>query len=147
MPSLYTEIEINACRRDVWRALIHKENWRYWNTFLYDCDARQPLESGREVSLSMRRLPGEEETEFQPLVTLLQPGICLRWRSSIPGFSSEHTFELQEIGPNQTKYFHQEKFSGALTRLFFPFIRRDEQQGMRRMAWELKQYTETQVRL
>lgn len=147
MPSLYTEIEINACRRDVWRVLIHKENWRYWNTFLYDCDARQPLESGREVSLSMRRLPGEEETEFQPLVTLLQPGICLRWRSSIPGFNSEHTFELQEIGPNQTKYFHQETFSGALTRLFFPFIRRDEQQGMRRMAWELKQYTETKMRL
>lgn len=142
MPTLYTEIEIYASRRQVWQALIRKQQWKYWNTFLYDCDPQQPFEEGQDVLLSLKRLPGEADTEFQPVVTLIQPGFCLKWVSSIPGFVNEHVFELQELGHDRTQYIHQETFSGPLTRVFLPFIRRDEQQGIRRMAWELKQYVE-----
>ncbi|WP_421658013.1 SRPBCC domain-containing protein [Leptothermofonsia sp. ETS-13] len=143
MPSLYTEIDINASRGKVWQALVHKETWKYWNTFLYDCDSRRSLQQGREIWLSLRRVPGEEQTEFQPRVTLLQPGICLQWVSSIPGFVDEHIFHLQEIGRNRTRYIHQENFSGFMTRIIFPTIRQDELQGIRRMARELKHYVET----
>jgi hypothetical protein len=146
MPSLYTEIEISAPRQAVWQALFYKENWKYWNTFLYDCDPTQSFEPGREVLLALRRVPGEETTEFQPVITLIQPEICLRWVSTIPGFQIEQVFQLLETSPGQTKYVHQENFSGVLTRVFFPFIRQDEQQGIRRMAWELKQCVETQSR-
>ncbi|MBW4579905.1 MAG: SRPBCC domain-containing protein [Tildeniella nuda ZEHNDER 1965/U140] len=143
MPSLYAEIEINASRRRVWQALLHKEQWLYWNTYLYDCDPEQAFEQGQAISLSLRRNPGDEETEFQPIVTLLQPEVCLKWVSSIPGFVNEHVFQLQETGRDRTKYIHQENFSGLLTRVFFPFIRQDEQQGIRRMARELKRYAES----
>lgn len=146
MPSLYTEIDIYASRNKVWQALVQKEAWKYWNTFLYDCDSRRSLQQGREVWLSLRRVPGDEQTEFQPKVTLYQPCICLRWVSSIPGFVNEHIFELQETGRDRTRYIHQEHFSGALTRLIFPFIRQDELQGIRRMARELKHYVEEGVR-
>lgn len=142
MPSLYTDIEIEAPRQEVWQVLINKESWKYWNTFLYDCDAKRRFVEGRDVFLSVRRLPGEEETEFQPKVTLLQPGFCLRWVSSIPGFVNEHVFELQDIGRDRTKYIHQENFSGILSRIILSSIRQDEQQGIRRMAWELKRYVE-----
>jgi len=142
MPSLYTEVEINASRRQVWRVLYHKERWMYWNTFLYDCDPDQAFEEGREVLLSLRRVPGEEETEFQPRITLVQPNACLQWVSTVPGFACESVFALQDIGRDRTKYIHQETFSGKFTRLFLPFIRQDEHQGIRRMAWELKHYTE-----
>lgn len=144
MPSLYTEIEINASRQQVWQALIEKEQWLYWNTFLYDRDASLPLVQGREIYLSLKRTPTEDETEFQPLVTLVQPGVCLKWSAKIPGLENEHVFELQQVGVNRIKYVHRENFTGWLTRLFLPFIRRDEQQGLRRMAWELKQYVERQ---
>ena len=142
MPSLYAEIEINASRRRVWQALVRKDQWLYWNTYLYDCDPTQPFEQGQAVSLSLRRLPGDEETEFQPIMTLLQPEVCLKWVSSIPGFVNENVFQLQETGRDRTKYIHQEIFSGLLTRAIFPFIRQDEQQGLRRMARELKRYVE-----
>lgn len=142
MPSLHVEIEIDAPRRRVWQALIHKEQWMYWNTFLYDCNPRQPFVVGQEVSLSLRRVSGEEPTEFQPRITLLQPGVCLKWVSTIPGLMNEHSFELQDLGRDRTKYHHQENFSGVLTRLFLPFIRQDEHKGMRRMAWEFKHYVE-----
>ena len=145
MPSLYTSIEIDAPRRTVWQALFHKETWMYWNTFLYDCNPTLPFQQGHEVLLSLRRVPGEAETEFQPLVTLVQPGTCLKWVSSIPGFVNEHVFELQQTDYDRTQYLHHENFSGALTRAFLPFIRRDEEQGMRRMARELKYYAEQQL--
>lgn len=142
MPSLYTAIEINASRRKVWQALVQKESWKYWNTFLYDCDPQHPFQEGQRVLLSLRRIAGEEETEFEPVVTLIQPGLCLKWVSSIPGFVNEHVFELQEIGRDRTQYIHQENFSGFLTRVVLPFIRQDEHQGIKRMARELKRYVE-----
>jgi hypothetical protein len=142
MPSLYAEIEINAPKSVVWEALVRKENWLKWNTFLYDRNPDLPFVQGRTVELSLRRLREETETEFEPRITLLQTNVCLRWISSAPGFRSEHVFELQEVGQNRTKYIHRENVSGIVTRLFLPFLRKDEQQGLRRMARELKQYVE-----
>jgi hypothetical protein len=142
MPSLYIDIEINVSRRRVWQVLVRKEQWMYWNTFLYDRDPGQPFVQGEEIFLSLRRVPGETETEFQPRITLVQPGNCLSWVSTIPGFVSESVFELQDIGSDRTKYTHRANFSGVLTRMILPFIRQEEQQGMRRMSRELKQYVE-----
>ncbi len=142
MPSLYTETEINASKKQVWQALYHKERWLKWNSFLFDANSSLTFTEGQEIFLSLRRVPGEEKTEYQALVTLVQPGFCLSWVSSIIGFRTECIFELQEIGVGRTKYIHREIFSGWLTRLFFPFIRSDEHRGMERMARELKRYVE-----
>ncbi|MBW4658797.1 MAG: SRPBCC domain-containing protein [Drouetiella hepatica Uher 2000/2452] len=142
MPSLYAEIEISAPKSVIWQALVCKENWLKWNTFLYDRDPSKPFVEGQVVHLSLRRLQEESETEFEPRITLLQPEICLRWSYSAPGLRSQHVFELQEISKDRTQYLHQAYFSGIITRLFLPFLRQDEQQGMRRMARELKQHIE-----
>ncbi len=143
MASLYTEINISAPKQRVWQVLIQKDRWKHWNTFLFDCDSKVPFQQGKEVFLSLRRLPNEEETQFEPLVTRVQPNICLSWVSSIPGFRNEYVFELQEIGVGRTKYVHKTDYSGILTRAFLPFIREDEQQGIQRMARELKRYVES----
>ncbi len=145
MPNLYTEIEIDAPKLQVWQALVQKEQWMYWNTFLYDCDSNRPFTPGQEVFLSVRRVPGEADIEFQALVTLVQPEVCLRWVSAIPGLANEHVFELQAIDAQRTKYIHQESFTGWLSRIFWPLIRQDEQQGLKRMARELKQHVEGQT--
>jgi hypothetical protein len=143
MASLYTEIDINAPKQRVWQVLFYKEQWKHWNTFLFDCDSSVSFRQGREVSLSVRRFPDEEETEFEPLVTRVQPHVCLSWVSSIPGFRNEYVFELQEIGVNRTKYVHKGNYSGILTGVFLPFIRTDELRGIQRMARELKRYAES----
>jgi hypothetical protein len=142
MPTLYTEIEINAPRTTVWQTLLHKEAWLRWNTFLYDRNPDLVFQQGRTVQLSLRRLREETETEFEARVLLLQPQVCLRWVSTAPGFRSEHVFELQDVGHNRVKYIHRELFSGLATPFFLSFLRKDEQQGLRRMAWELKLYLE-----
>ncbi|WP_205878964.1 SRPBCC domain-containing protein [Leptolyngbya sp. BC1307] len=142
MPTLYAEIDINAPQSVVWDALIRKEQWRFWNTFLYDCNPSLQIARGNEIFLSMQRLEGDEETEFQPIITMLRPPYLMRWVSTIPGLRSEHLFELQETVPGRTHYIHREVFSGILSKVFLPFIRRDERQGLRRMAQQLKMHVE-----
>jgi hypothetical protein len=142
MPSLYTEIEIEASKSAVWKALLRKDDWLKWNTFLYDRNPFLPFEQGYSVQLSLRRRHEETETEFEPRITLLQPNVCLQWVSIAPGFRSEHVFELQEVGWKRTKYVHRENLSGVVTKFFLAFLRQDEQQGLQRMARELKRYVE-----
>ncbi|MBF2080372.1 MAG: SRPBCC domain-containing protein [Synechococcales cyanobacterium T60_A2020_003] len=142
MPSLSTEITIRAARSQVWQALIHKERWLYWNTFLFDRDPARPLSAGNHVMLSVRRTEDDDEIEFQSYITVVQPNACLQWLSTAPGFKSQHSFELQDVDVDVTRYRHQERFSGAMSSLLLPFIRRDELQGLRRMAHELKNYVE-----
>ncbi len=145
MPSLYAEIEIDAPRSVVWRALMQKENWLYWNTFLFDRTPDRPFKQGDRLLLSLKRIASEAETEVEPLITLVQPNVCLRWVYKAPGFKSEHVFELQDIGRNRTKYTHRENLSGVVVRFTLPFIRQDEQEGLRRMARELKRYVEQRM--
>lgn len=142
MPTIYTEIEINAPRPVVWEALIRKDEWRRWNTFLFDADPALPIRQGQAVVLSIRRLEEDESTDFEPVIMLMQPEVCLRWVAQMPGFKSEHVFELQDLGPSRTLYSHRERFKGILSNIFLPFIRADEKQGMRRMARQLKRYIE-----
>ena len=142
MPILYAETEISAPQAAVWDALLRKDQWRFWNTFLYDCDPGLPLKQGGEIFLAMQRLEGDEETEFQPVITMMRPPYMMRWVSSIPGLRTEHIFELRESVPGRTRYIHKENFSGVLSKVFLPFIRQDERQGLRRMAQQLKMYVE-----
>lgn len=142
MPTIYTTIDINASRPVVWDALVHKEDWARWNTFLFDRDPQKRFKPGRSLLLSLKRVPRERETEFQAHITLVQPETCLRWVLTAPGYRSEHVFELQDIGMNRTLYRHQERITGLLSSAFLLFIRQDEQSGMRRMASDLKHYAE-----
>ena len=145
MPTLYAEIDINAPQSLVWEALMRKDQWRYWNTFLYDCEPGIQIARGNELFLAMQRLEGDEETEIQPLITMLRPPSLMKWTASIPGLKTEHTFELQERMPGRTRYLHRERFSGILSKVFLPFIRQDERQGLRRMAHQLKMHVENDV--
>jgi hypothetical protein len=143
MKSLYTAIEINAPKSQVWQTLVNKARWKYWNTFLFDANPSQRLALGQPVSLSLRRFPENEETEFQPRIILFQPETCLRWVAKFPGFSQQYTFELQDIGIRRTKYVHTVRYSGVFSRAVLFFIRNDEQMGMKRMARDLKSYVES----
>ncbi|MEL6224694.1 MAG: SRPBCC domain-containing protein [Cyanobacteria bacterium J06627_8] len=142
MPTIYTDIEINAPRTHVWTALVRKEHWQQWNTFLYDRDPQKRFQMGRSLQLSLKRVPREKETAFNASIITFQPNRCLEWISDAPGYRSEHRFELQDSGIDRTQYRHHERISGWLSPLLLPFIRQDEHNGMRRMAADLKHYTE-----
>ncbi len=142
MATLHTEIAINAPRPVVWEALVRKDEWRRWNTFLLDADPTLALQPGQEICLYVQRVEGEASTDLTPRVTWVQPLVCLRWVAKLPGYTTEYSFELQDLGPTQTLYVHQIRIHGVLSSVFLPFLRRDEKRGMQRMAHQLKRYVE-----
>jgi hypothetical protein len=142
MPSLYTKTIIRAPRAVVWQALVRKQDWLKWNTFLFDRQPDHAMQEGRSLVLSVRRTDGSEETEFLARVTRVQDNYALQWYSTAPGLRNEHSFELQDVGLNVTQYIHRDRFEGLLAPVVLPFIRQDELRGMRRMAQELRQYAE-----
>jgi len=146
MPTLHAEIDIDAPRFAVWDALIRKEEWYRWNTFLFDCDASRPMQQGRDILVALRRREGDAEMEFQPRVVVMQTNRCLRWMAKVPGLKSEYLFELEDVGTNRTRYRHQQRMTGAFSRVFLPFIRQDERAGMGRMTWQMKRYVEEYYR-
>ena len=144
MPTLHIELTIDAPRNRVWEALCRNDQWYQWNTFLFDRRPHQTLTLGHSLILGLQRLPKEPETQFQAIITQVEADSCLRWTAIAPGYRSEHTFRLHDAAAAQTHYSHRESVAGVLGPLFFPFIRKDEKRGLRRMARELKDYAETQ---
>ncbi|MGI0494597.1 SRPBCC domain-containing protein [Alkalinema pantanalense CENA528] len=142
MPTLYHETLISAPRQAVWEALVYKDRWRFWNTFLYDCSPKLSFQAGQSIVLALRRVPGDDPVEFKATVTQLQPTFNLHWKASIPGFRSDVALELQDVGPAVTKYLYQERFSGWVSRFALSFIKEDQLRGIRRMSGELKDYVE-----
>jgi hypothetical protein len=142
MATLYNETVLNAPRQAVWEAIVYKDRWRFWNTFLYDCSPRVGFVPGREVLLAVRRVPGDEPIEFRAKVRQVMDGYGVQWRAAIPGFVSEVSIELQDVGGDRTKYLYQEKISGLAGRFALAFIREDQTRGIRRMSQELRQYVE-----
>ncbi|NER00442.1 MAG: SRPBCC domain-containing protein [Cyanothece sp. SIO2G6] len=144
MPTLHVELDLDVPRSFVWEALCRNDQWHQWNSFLFDRNPNQTFTLGHSLVLSLQRLPSEPETRFQAVVTHMEADTRLQWIAIAPGYRSKHTFELYDIALTQTKYIHKETVSGLLSPLFFPFIKKDEQRGIRRMAMELKDYVEAQ---
>jgi hypothetical protein len=142
MPSLQTEVIVNAPIDSVWRALLHKDDWMYWNTYLYDCSFRIPFREGESVILSLRRMDGDDPVEFEAKVRILQPPFCLSWVAVAVGFRCRVTFDLEDLGMGCTKVRFQESFSGMFSRFVVRWVRGDELAGMRRMGRELKVFVE-----
>ncbi|MEB3230230.1 MAG: SRPBCC domain-containing protein [Leptolyngbyaceae bacterium] len=144
MPTLRVELDLDVPCSFVWETLCRNDHWYQWNSFLFDRHPNQTLTLGHSLVLSLQRIPSESETKFQAIVTHVEPDTRLQWIAIAPGYRSKHTFELYDLGPHRTKYIHKETVSGLLSPLFFPFIKKDEQRGIRRMAMELKDYAEAQ---
>ncbi|NJK38852.1 MAG: SRPBCC domain-containing protein [Oscillatoriales cyanobacterium RM2_1_1] len=143
MVTLRTEIEIVAPPSTVWHTLYHQEEWERWNTFLFATAIEPGFQVNQLVRLVVCRSAGEGKVEFQSRVEQVQPQVCLAWVSQTRGFRSESRFELEAVNPQRTRYLHTEAFSGWLAGLLLPFMGQAEQEGMERMAAELKRYLES----
>jgi hypothetical protein len=72
----------------------------------------------------------------------LQPEVCLKWRSTLPGLTTEHIWELQDMDRDRTQFTYQQIYSGSISRMVLSFIRSHDYAGMCRMTQELKRYAE-----
>jgi hypothetical protein len=78
---------------------------------------------------------------FRPRVLEVTPGRALRWLGhlGIPGlFDGEHRFLIEPVGPNQSRFVQEERFSGLLVPLILRFAATSTRRGFEAMNSALK---------
>lgn len=132
-----TSIEIDRPAADVWAALVDRDRYPQWNTFIRSWTG--------DLAVGARQLVRIEPTEtsgqtFRPRITELQPGRLLVWlgRVAIPGLlDGRHRFEIESIDEHRSRFVHSEVLSGALVPLFRRMLTVDTPAAFSRMNAEL----------
>ena len=142
MQTIKTEIQINASANTVWDILMNFSEFSQWNSFIRNIEGEAKEGSRVKVKLGV----SEEKTmTFNPVVKIVRPQRQFTWLGNliIPGlFDGEHSFELEAITPNQTRFIHQETFRGLLVPLFSKMLI-DTHKSFERMNQDLKQRAES----
>jgi hypothetical protein len=82
---------------------------------------------------------------FKPTLLTVEPNRELRWRGSllVRGiFDGEHGFSFQDLGSQQVRLTHSERFTGFLVPLVWGSMGPETQCGFERMNQALKQRAE-----
>lgn len=141
--SLKTEIIINAPVAKVWQVLTNFEAYPEWNPFIIKIIGN--LEIGHKLE-AIIQAEGQSAMTFKPTVLKVEEEKEFRWLGHlfIRGlFDGEHYFELEALGPQQTKLIHGENFSGILVGLLLKRIGDGTLAGFKAMNKALKERVET----
>ena len=140
MKSIQTEIIINASTERVWNLLTDFTNYSSWNSFIISIEGR--LEKGTQLKNTM--MVNGKKNVFKPTITEVKPNQYFEWLGKLPlnTFNGRHYFELESIGPNQTKLIHGEKFSGWLRAIIMKSIGEATRNNFIKMNKELKDLAE-----
>jgi hypothetical protein len=113
MTELHTEMIMAATAKRVWDVLTDFAAYPEWNPLIVE--ASGDLVEGKKLRVRLKS--GKRTIVIKPKLLRVVPNKVLTWRGSlpIPGlFTGEHSFELDEEVPGQTRFHHWEKFNGLL---------------------------------
>ena len=111
------EIEIDAPPSAVWAVLADTARYPDWNPFVRRLDGE--LRAGTELEVRIAP-PGGRAMTFKPTVLVARPEQELRWlgRLLVRGlFDGEHSFRLEPLAGDRTRFVQEERFRGILVRL------------------------------
>jgi hypothetical protein len=133
-----TEIDIAASADRVWDVLRDVAAYPEWNPFIPEITGA--IEEGARLQVRLQP-PQGKEMRFRPRVLEVAPGRALRWLGhlGVPGlFDGEHRFLIDRVGPNQTRFIQEERFTGLLVPLILRFAGTSTRRGFEAMNSALK---------
>jgi len=140
---LRDEIEINAPADRVWHALTDTADYS-WNPFIHRVEGTLAVKEKLRVEIEP---PDGRAMTFKPTVLEVEPNSKLRWigRFLVRGFlDGEHTFELQALSGDRTRFIQSERFSGILVGLVAGTLDKTER-GFAAMNAALKSKVENET--
>ena len=138
---LNAEIEIDAPPERVWEVLTDFSSYEHWNPFLVKMGG-QPVEKAKLIATF--KPPGGKQVRMRPRVLVSEPNRELRWLGRVwfPNiFDGEHSFVLEPLDGNRTRFIQHEKFKGILVGAFKKTLDRT-QIGFEQMNEALKRRAE-----
>jgi hypothetical protein len=128
MPTISHTVDIAAPADRVWTILTDTAAYPEWNPFITKLDGS--LTRGSRLAVTIA-LPGAKPRRFTPTVTAVEPERRLAWlgRLLIPGvFDGAHSFDIEPLTPDMTRFTQSERFSGVLV-MMLPDVLRSTESG------------------
>ena len=141
MPTITTEIAIEAPPSRVWEVLMDFPSYPRWNPFVTAIAGEAAEGSRLEVALT---LPGRKPMRFTPTVTASEEEAVFEWlgKVGVRGvFDGRHTFRLTAT-ERGTRFEQSERFTGLLAWMMYGKVRRNTEDGFRSMNAALKERAE-----
>lgn len=144
MPSLRTEIHIDAPPETVWQVLTDFSRYPDWNPFMPRAEGT--VREGETIAVRIEP-PGGRGMTFRPTLQRVTPNRELRWlgRLLLPKiFDGEHIFELHPEDGG-TRFVQRENFGGLLVPLLWRSMEASTRRGFEAMNQALKARAEKAV--
>ena len=110
---LCTKIEIQASPEKVWRVLTNLDQYPEWNPFIHHAIGTTKV--GEKVDITFRS--GSKEITLHCTVIKAEPNRELSWKYHVIVpclWSGEHSFTIESMENNQTRFVDKEIFNGLL---------------------------------
>jgi len=136
-----TTVEIDAPPAAVWRVLTDFPTYGEWNPFIPTIAGN--VQVGERLTVRLEP-PGGKGMTIEPTVLAAEPERELRWKGRlvIPGlFDGEHTFRIEPIDGQRSRFVHGERFTGILVGFVNGILGKTEA-GFEQMNAALKQRVE-----
>ncbi|QSR89371.1 SRPBCC domain-containing protein [Methylacidiphilum caldifontis] len=143
MYEIYTSIEIEAKKEDLWNCLVDFHSYSAWNPFLRKIGIKnlRPHESFWLLVQAPASLP----VIMKGMILSIEPQSLLVWRCHLIHpllLTGIHKLELTETVPCHTLFVHTEQFQGILPPLLWTMIKPRVYKGFESMNKALKQKIE-----
>jgi hypothetical protein len=136
-----TRIEIDAPPAAVWRVLTDFPAYGKWNPFITSIAGT--VREGEQLTVRLEP-PGGKGMTIKPTVLAAEPERELRWKGRlvVPGlFDGEHSFRIEPVGGQRSRFVHVERFTGILVGLVKGVLAKTEA-GFEQMNAALKRQVE-----
>ena len=112
MKTMSATIEISAPPLAVWAVLTDLSRYPEWNPLFREAEGE--IAAGKRIRLRSVHPASGRLMTVKPRIVTAEPGVELRWTSSLPGImSGEHAFALSPAGSG-TRLDQSENFRGLL---------------------------------
>ena len=141
MREIETTVEIDAPPAAVWRVLTDFPTYGEWNPFIPTIAGN--VQVGERLTVRLEP-PGGKGMTIKPTVLAAEPDRELRWKGRlvVPGlFDGEHTFRIEPIDGQRSRFVHGERFTGILVGFIKGILGKTEA-GFEQMNAALKQRVE-----
>ncbi|MBX9472524.1 SRPBCC domain-containing protein [Microcella sp.] len=134
---IVTSIEIDRPAAAVWSALVDRDRYPQWNTFIRTWSGDLAVGARQLVRIEPTKTSGQT---FRPRITDLEPGRLLVWlgRVGLPGvLDGRHRFEIEPIDAHHSRLVHSEVLTGMLVPVFRRMLTVDTPAAFSRMNADL----------
>jgi hypothetical protein len=139
MKTMSATIQIDAPPAAVWAVLTDLDRYPEWNPLFRQASGQVAV--GNRITLRSVHPANGRQMTVKPKITVADPGVELRWASSLPGImSGEHSFTLTPA-EGGTRLVQSETFRGLLVAFSGKILSRAEA-SFRRLNEALKKRAE-----